>query len=286
MALNDLKRRIKSIKQTRKITKAVELISAAKMKQSQKKLVALTPYVSRGLNILQSLTNSLDSDLRKLSFYFVENSNLSHPKNLIVLFSSDMGLCGNYNSNIMRKVLKIQEESGNKNNDFITIGTKGQSFCKKSGYNIIATFPKLEFKCSLRDILPISKIVLNDYRAFKYKEIWLIGTDFFTITSRAVYGKRLLPIEQDLQKQIRPQYLLEPQPEIVLDCLIPRLIEVQIYQALLNAKSSEHSARMIAMHEAFTNTDNLIADLQMTYNTLRQEAITKSVIEISSGMLT
>jgi F-type H+-transporting ATPase subunit gamma len=237
----------------------------------------------------------------------------------IILITTNRGLCGSLNSALIGKVhssIKKHEYNIMKEKiktDFILIGKKGRAVFKHYGHNIAAEFQKEDLASSVREVIPVAKMITGDYLSEKYDKILVAYNDFVSATKQVPRVKQLLPIditaiddhlgivggdtrlgidrefiekkkEKHLQKEKYSfEYIFEPSPEAVLDEMIPRLIEIQLYQALLEANASEHSASMAAMHQATTAAGDLVTELTLFYNKARQASITAELAEISAG---
>lgn len=304
----EIRRKIKSIKNTKQITKAMELVAASKMRRAVSHTLALRPYARLAQALLQNLSE------RTRSFTKEEKIHPLHPllvrrevkKVLVTVISSDRGLCGGFNTQLFRKLTEyINSEKKKKNPpeiSFLAIGKKAQDFLRRTGSKIIAAYPAMSNHSSLHDTYPVSRMVLQDYMNGTYDKIMLIYTDFISAISQKPTLRRLLPLSRYAleemiegiethgyradslsEKAAALEYLFEPSPQEVLDMLLPRLTEMQIYQAILEATASEHSARMFAMRNATDNASEFIADLTLTYNQMRQASITAELAEISAG---
>lgn len=292
----DIKRRIRSIKNTEQITRAMEMVAAAKMRRAQEAALKTRAYAKKALEILEDVS--------------VKAARRMHPllrreekikKILILLITSDRGLCGGLNANVIKMALDyIEKERKGREIDFVCLGKKGRDYMQRLGQNIVAEFINIKDKFTLLDVTPMAQIPLDDFSAKKYDKVILIYPDFISTLKQVPKVKQLLPFQREEmirlselgknvpekieeKKRKEYEYLFEPSPEKVLATLLPRLCEMQIYQALCEAKASEHSARMIAMKNASENAEEIIQDLTMSYNQARQAAITKELTEISAG---
>jgi F-type H+-transporting ATPase subunit gamma len=237
----------------------------------------------------------------------------------IVLITSNRGLCGGFNSNLINKVHESIKKHHHQKDDsaisaeIILTGKKGAAIHKRYGHNITAEFPKLDLAGEVKEILPIAKLVIDDYLSGRYDKVMVAYTDFVNAGKQVSRVKQLLPInitdqeeylgivggdsrvgvDQELleikegahlsDENFVYEYVFEPGPRVVLDAMIPRLIEVQLYQALLESNASEHSARMNAMHQATEAASDMISELTLYYNKARQASITAEIAEISAG---
>jgi F-type H+-transporting ATPase subunit gamma len=308
----EIRRRIKSIKSTSKITKAMEMVSAAKMRKAVRSVLAIRPYAHSAWSVLTNLSRAFEKS--RLGFLEVREVR----KVLVVLVTSNKGLCGSYNSQVLRKLREeianperlMINRVGNKKIeskvkkeelfiDFITVGKKGETFVRKIGKEIIATFPQLTYHSKVEDVRPLAKIVIDNYLEKKYDKVVIMYTDYISTVVQQPKLRQILPISKiDLEKQIAEmdihakelgieepiaEYKVEPSPTEVLNFIFPRLIEMQIYHSILESNASKESARMLAMKNA-TDAGNEMADMfTLTYNQMRQGKITQEISEISAG---
>lgn len=293
----DIRRKIKSIKSTRQITKAMELVAASKMRRAVQNTLMLRPYAHLARLLLFHLSQKTDPKLHPLLASREEIKNV-----LVLLLSTDRGLCGGLNAQLFRSLAEFLKKDREKypraHYSFITVGRKGADFLRRIGENIVASYPAF-LHVFLKDIYPISRMVLQDFMDYKIDRVIIVYTDFISPISQKPSVRRLLPLSRQaleemiigLERQTKEtlesekplEYLFEPSPERVLSLLLPRLTEMQIYQAALEAVASEHSARMFAMRNATENATELINDFTLTYNSLRQASITAELAEISAG---
>lgn len=308
----EIRRRIKSIKNTGKITKAMEMVAAAKMRKAVSRVLEVRSYAYSAWNVLTNLARAFEGSNKGLL-------EVREVKNILaIIVASNRGLCGSFNSQIFRKVreelknpekLKINRigakklESKIPNDqlkiDFITIGKKAEQMIKKTGREIIATFSNLAYLPKMEDIRPLTKIILDDYLAKKYDKVVVIYTDYVSTVTQHTKIRQLLPISKiDIEKQIaemdilakefglnapKVEYKVEPTPEEVLDHIFPRLVEMQIYHSILESNASKESAQMVAMKNATEASEEMANDLTFTYNQIRQMKITQEIAEISAG---
>jgi len=276
----EVRRRIKSATNTKQIIKAMELTSVIKMQKAVAKNLASRSYARSANEILHSLLG----DINPAEHPFLETR--GHDKKLILLITSDRGLCGGLNAKAIKKALDAAKHA--KEAEFVTIGRKGRDFLKAYGYKIVAEFTKLEDRPSFKDILPIIEVATGDFLSGKYDEVVLVYTDFKSTLTQEPISKKLLPFQNSVEKTNHQQdkITFEPQKAEILNSLIPRILEIKVWQALLESIASEHSARMVAMKNANESAEELISDLTLTYNQTRQAGITQEIAEISAGKMT
>ncbi len=308
----DIQRRIKSVNNTKKITKAMEMVAAAKMRKAIEAVLKTRTYANLSWETILNLSASLNVDHPLLA----RGKEKSKKRVAIILITSNRGLCGGYNTNIITKAhesVKLHEGRGDVETDFIVIGKKGSVVKKYYNYNIEAEFPKDDVISEVKEVYSVSKLVVDDFLSGKYDKIMVAYTDFVNASKQIPRVKQLLPvdieaeendlgvvgkdtrvgadkdyIEEKSEKHLKDEkysyeYIFEPSPAKVLDEMVPRLIEIQLFQALLEANASEHSARMTAMHQANDAAGDLVADLTLYYNKARQASITNEIAEIAAG---
>ncbi len=284
----EIRRRIRSVKNTGKITKAMELVSASKMRRAQRNVLATRPYADRLYDVMGELTvrslgGSSDHPLLQA------HSSIRHVALIVV--TPDRGLCGALNSNVIRAASRFileQREQG-RSVDVLAVGKKGRDFMYRTDQSVAAEIIGLGDAPPLVDVLPIATEAIkgyipNEQGAHRYDEVYLLYTEFVNTLVQRPKLRRFLPVDPPGDAgQTKVDYSYEPGREEVLDQLLPRFIEVQLYQAILESIASEHSARMIAMRNANDNAKELVRDLTLTYNKARQAAITKEISEIAAG---
>lgn len=293
----ELKHRIKSVTSTQQITKAMEAVAASKMKRAQNAAVESRPYALKALEVLAELQSRVSKHAHPL----LDSRTIK--KVLIIAFSTDKGLCGGLNTALIKTCLEtIEKYSDTATVELLTIGKKARDFFKRSPYSIVASFMNLGDRFNVLDIAPASRIAVHDFKEKKYDEVLLIYTNFISTLSQETQVKSLLPLTREIIKDIAElgedaikkesaqgkdfkfEYNLEPSREKLLEVLLPRLVEMQIFHTMLEANASEHSARMIAMKNATDNASDIIDELTLTFNQLRQSSITKEISEIAAGV--
>lgn len=281
-ATRELRHRIKSVRSTRQITKAMELISASKMRRASEATLASRPYASRIDEVINDLLKELPEGF---AHPLLEKRPIK--KTLVIAIASDRGMAGIYNAAVTKKalvLLKLQEESG-RETTFITIGKKIEHSLLQLNQNVVQSYPNFTTHPTSKDTGPIATSIIRAYAAKEYDEVILIYTEFYSMLRQEALLRPLLPLQYQVPKtQKEPgEFLYEPNPAAVLDDLLQREIEVQLFQAVLESIASEHSARRLAMKNATDNATEMISDLTLTYNGLRQSAITQEIAEITGG---
>jgi len=301
----EFRRRIKSVSSTKQITKAMEMIASIKMQKSIRTIEAARSYIQNAWNILTMMAKQV----------LAEDHPLIKPhedinKTAVILVTSDRGLCGAYNSEVIKKYLefakdtryKVQDTNKTQNSiidnqysnlDIIAVGKFGASFVNrhKAG-NLVAEFKGLDNEVHVENIIPISKLSNGEYLNGKYDKVVIIYSHFESSLKQTPVVKQILPIIDEHIDQTRlwaependsSEYKFEPDAQTVFDGILKQIIRTQIYGAVLEANASEHSARMVAMKNATDNAKNLIDELTLEYNSIRQNNITREIAEISGA---
>lgn len=309
----DIHRRIKSVQSTKKITKAMELVSTSKMKRAIAAVLATRPYANLSWTTILNLAENMKDDLHPL----LKQKYRRDTKKLgIVIIASNRGLCGGYNDQMIERVanfIKNDKKEFGIEAEMFLLGKKTHELIYRHNQVAVAEFDKLDFVSGVDEIRPLAKMLIKDFLNKKYDKILVAYTDFVSTLKQVPRIKQLLPVkihkkdqylgivgqdtrlgldekfvkekqEKYLQKdKFQYEYKFEPSPRKVLDSMLPRLIEIQLYQALLESNASEHSARMIAMKNATDAASDMIYDLSLVYNKARQANITREIAEISAG---
>ena len=274
-----IRRRIKGIQNTAKITKAMEMIAASKMRRAQERGLAGRPYSEKITQVLAALA-ALPMEERALH-PLLQRRPVS--KISVVHITPDRGLAGGLVSNINRKTASFILE-GSVPVNIIAIGRKGLDFLRRTGQNIIAEFTGLGDRPSLIDTLPISHIIIDDFSSAAVDEVYLAYTQFVNTMVQKPVMEKILPVEPaPIPAPENVDYIYEPGPDKVLGGLLPRFVEMQVYHHILEAIASEQSARMVAMRNATESAIELIDDLTLAYNKARQEMITRELLDITGG---
>ena len=281
----EIRRRIRSVRNLAQITRAMEMVSASKMRRAQRNVLATRPYADRLRDVMSSLM-ARASGSRKGTLLEVR----SEVKNVaLILITPDRGLAGSLVANILRRTARfvIDEKAKGRNVKVLAIGKKGRDFLNRSGQDLLAEVTKLGDYPKLSDILGVSTNVIQGFLKGEFDEAYIVYSQFVNTLVQRPAVRRILPVEADesttAPASASSNYNYEPDEDVVLKDLLPRFAEVQIYQALLEAIASEHSARMVAMRNATDNAKDLRRELSLTYNKTRQANITKEVSEIASG---
>ena len=280
-SLRDIRRRIRSIKNTAQITKAMEMVAASRMRRAQQRVMSARPYSETMRSLIQELAlsvgGSAGAELHPLL--------VQRPIDTvgIVLFTTNRGLCGGLNTNVLRRGSELMLEQTHPL-ELMTVGRKGQDFMSRRGHKLLGTFTGISDSPSYNDIIPVARVILDSYNAGVMDRCYLVYPQFVSTLTQRPQVEQLLPLQPTSAVETKPlDYIFEPDPSAILEHLMPRFIEVQIYQALLETQASEQSARMIAMRNATDNATEIVDSLTLTYNKARQAAITREVTEIASA---
>ncbi len=275
----EIKRRIRSVKNIAQVTKAMEAVSASKMRRAQQQVLATRPYAQKAQEVLNFLA------------YLPREGRPLHPllqerpveRVLYILITADRGLAGGFNSNMIRTALRFAEDLG-KPATWITVGRKGRDYMARYGYNIIAEFIRLGDRPTAMDVAPIARVATDEFVAERVDAVYLCYTDFVNVLRQVPTVKQLLPIEP-IKPTVpwSPDYIFEPDPDTILNVVLYRFVELQILQALYESIASEHAARMVAMRNATEAALELVDVLTLSYNKARQERITKEIMDIAGG---
>lgn len=281
----EIKRRIKSISNIGQITKAMELVSAAKMRKAQSTAVASRPYAALSSQLLSNLAGKVHLSSHPLLNRVLPKGKQLSQKVLIILISSDRGLAGAFNSNIVSKAVEIVKTEEAEKIDFITTGKKGADAISRLRYNIVANFPGKDKNITSMDAEAIAVMAIEDFLSGKYEKVFVVYTHFVSTLVQKASMMRLLPFEKTDLTNGSEDLLFEPSADEILDTLIQRTIIFTVYQALVEAAASEHSARMVAMRNANEASADLLDELSLSYNQARQAGITRELSEISAAKL-
>jgi F-type H+-transporting ATPase subunit gamma len=284
--LKEIKTRILSVKSTRQITNAMKMVSAARLRKAQDNIMQIRPYTNKLNDILRELDTNLISF--KENIFFKERK---PEKILLVVVTSNRGLCGTFNSNVIKRTIQIADEkykseNENGNLDIIAIGKKGKDLLKSKKYNVIESYIEIFDMLHFSNVLPIVKKIIENF-VNKYSVVEIIYNQFKNAAVQILIEEQFLPIvykEKTMDRfESSIDYILEPTKEYIIEEIIPKSLQVQFYKVLLDSNASEHGARMTAMHKATDNATDLIRDLQLEYNKARQASITKEILEIVGG---
>ncbi|MDD4746447.1 MAG: ATP synthase F1 subunit gamma [Salinivirgaceae bacterium] len=282
--LKEIRTRILSVTNTRQVTSAMKMVSAAKLRKAQDAIFKIKPYSEKMQQIIETVSGSLEGTLSTPLFTQREIK-----KTLIILVTSNKGLCGVFNTSITRSAIEWAKSERaelfkNNNIEFFTVGRKGYESIIKSEMNSAGREDNLLHKPSYDFSAFFIKHLIGEYTEKRFDEIVVFYNSFKNAATQIPTMEKLLPISMPEHSAKEPiEFILEPNPEVILEELAPKMLEVRFHKVILDSIASEHGARMTAMHKATDNATDLINDLKLTYNRARQDSITKEILEIVSG---
>lgn len=294
--LKEVRNRITSVSSTQQITSAMKMVSAAKLKRAQDAITQMRPYANKLREILENLSASLDSSEGAYS-------QQREVKNvLLVVITSNRGLCGAFNANIIKKTnTLIKGEYANAKINLITIGKKASDYFKKTQLNLVSTHNELFDGIAFKKVAPVAETIMEAFVKGNYDKVVIVYNQFKNAASQNVEAEQFLPVVVSPQPSPKERenkgassspsgrsggardYIFEPNKEEIVQDLIPRSLKTQLYKALLDSNAAEHGARMTAMHKATDNAKDLLRNLRINYNKARQAAITGEILEIVGG---
>jgi len=290
----EIPRRIKSIKNTKKITKAMELVSAAKMRKAVGKALSSRTYAQYAWFVLESLSGSSAAKNHPL----IKSRQV---KNVTaVLMTSDRGLCGSYNSQALKVTLKaLREKEPEVNWNFVVVGRKGLVAMQRLKQDIVATFTDLPIGLTLRQTMPISQLLMDEYLSGRTDKVVVVYTDYVSALKQEALIRQILPLDKDSLRDVidrltelgqkthrepfSQEFIFEPRRDKLLPFIVEKLAHMQVYQMMVESNASEQSSRMMAMKNATEAAGEMIGSLTLIYNKARQAAITQEISEISAG---
>jgi F-type H+-transporting ATPase subunit gamma len=279
----EIRRRIRSVRNISQITRAMEMVAASRMRRAQQHVLATRPYAERIGAMIGDLASV--SGWSELERQFPLLAKRAVKRSEIILITPDKGLAGAMNTNVIRRAIRFIEErpEGPTSVDLVAIGRKGRDFLTRYGRPLTAEFAQFGDDPTLESIRPVAQIAMSDFTSGKVDAVYVVYTRFINTLRQQPEVNQILPVQAPAGSGETSSYTFEPSPEAVLEALLPRFVEVQIYQALLESIASELSARMVAMRTATENANELVTDLTLSYNRVRQAQITREVSEVAAG---
>jgi F-type H+-transporting ATPase subunit gamma len=284
-SLIDLRRRIRAVKSTQQITKAMKMIAASRLRRAQDRVVAARPFAQRMLRVLNGLVSRVDQDAHPL--LRIPPAGTGRP--LLIVITADRGLCGSFNSNVIKAAGQfVLNEAPGRDVALGLIGRKGRDFFRRRGFDIryeaVGVFQKLSFG----DAVDIADAAIEEFTSGRASSVYLVYNEFKSVMTQRLVVERLLPIprlEGNAAADAGPtvDYLYEPAPEEIFKNLLPRHVQIQVYRALLESNAAFFAAQMTAMDAATRNSTDMIENLTLYMNKVRQAAITREIIEVVSG---
>jgi len=285
-SLKEVRTRIRSVKSTQQITKAMKMVAASKLRRAQDAILQLRPFTEKLSEILQNVVRATEDSSASP---FAEIRDVERV--LIVLITSDRGLCGAFNSNVVKKTLALIEEEYSSVHDsgqlyVLPIGQKGYEYFKKRGFNVIEEYSQLFSQLSFDNVKEAADSVMDSFLNKELDKVVLVYNEFKNVATQILCVEQFLPLTADTEENeqnMTADYIFEPSKSDIKQDLIPQSLRIQFYKAVLESNASEHGARMTAMEIATENADELLSDLQIIYNRTRQAAITKEILDIVGG---
>jgi F-type H+-transporting ATPase subunit gamma len=282
-----IKQRISAVENTAKVTRAMELVAASKMRRAQDRALSARPYADRMRAVLSQLSGYASASAGDQAIHpllaqrEIKNFALIH-------ITSDRGLAGGLNANMNRASASVtlERQPDVEQVSVLTVGRKGRDFFRRAGFPMLAEFTELGDFPSSSDVLPIARIVMEDYIAGNLDQVYIGFQRFVNAAVQRPTIRQILPVqppEGDDGEAAAIDFIFEPSPEALLETLLPRYVEMQVFEAILEAQASEQSARMVAMRQATDAAHDMVADLTLTYNKARQELITGELLDIVGG---
>lgn len=282
-SLIDLRRRIRAVKSTQQITKAMKMIAASRLKRAQDRVIGARPFAQRMLMVLNGLVSRVDQDAHPL----LRMPDQSGGRALLVIISGDRGLSGSFNANVIKAAGQFIVTEGRGHEIALAlIGRKGRDFFRRRGFDVryeaVGIFQRLSFS----NAVDIANAAIEEFTAGKVSSVYLVYNEFKSVMQQRIVVERLLPIPRldgEDAGRVSVDYLYEPAPEQIFEDLLPRHVQVQVYRALLESNASFFAAQMTAMDSATRNSAEMIENLTLYMNKVRQAAITREIIEVVSG---
>lgn len=284
--LKEIRNRITSVSSTQQITKAMKMVSAAKLRRAQDAIVQMRPYANKLKDLLENLSASLENSSEG------KYAEVRDVKNILIIpITSNRGLCGAFNNNVIKRTNQLIKDNANAKASVLCIGKKADEFFKRTEYHIVGSdlprhLNELFDDLSFDNVAPVAQHVMNAFVNKQFDKVILVYNQFKNAAVQILTEEQLLPVMPPAKtdaKSSKVDYIFEPNKEFIVQELIPKSLKLQLFKALLDSHASEHGARMTAMHKATDNAGALIKDLKLTYNKARQASITNEILEIVGG---
>jgi F-type H+-transporting ATPase subunit gamma len=277
----EIRRRIRSVGNMQQITRAMEMVSAAKMRKAQQRVTASRPYSDQLRQIMSDLATQQPDPEQLAQFPLLQKRPVQNV--LLIVATPDRGLTGALNTNILRRASRYILEEAGAAVQVIAAGKKARDYLVRTRQNVVAEFIGLGENLTLDEVRPIADIAIDDFVEGRVDAVFVVYSRFVNTLIQRPEVMQILPVEPPPAHEGYSDYIFEPSPEEVLNNLLPRYVEVQLYQAILEGLASEHSARMVAMRSASDNAKEIQQELTLSYNKARQAQITREVSEIAAG---
>lgn len=285
--LKEVRTRISSVQSTMQITSAMKMVAASKLRKAQNAIITMRPYASKLKEIMQNLSSSLDG-----SSDSVYGTYKGDEKVLLIPITSNRGLCGAFNANIVKETVSLiktnfQQQLEKNNVSLFCIGSKGADLLKSKGYTISNVNHEIFDELTFENVLAIAENLMKQFSDGEYDKMILVYNQFKNAASQIIINEQFLPLVESEEKEEasshQADFIFEPSKLEILEEIIPKTIKIQLYKAILDSFASEHGARMTAMHQATDNANELLKELKLKYNKARQAAITNEILEIVGG---
>ena len=278
--LKEIRNRITSVGSTMQITSAMKMVSAAKLKRAQDAILQMRPYANKLTELLVNLSSSLDSSE---GGDFSVNREIKNV--LLIPITSNRGLCGGFNANIIKQTISlINDDYNDKTVSILSIGKKSSEYFRNNNYNVISSHDDIFSDLTYDSVAKIAEDIMQSYLDLKYDKVILVYNQFKNAATQNVMSENYLPVESPEEEgAVIGDYIFEPEKKEIIEQLIPKSLKTQLFKAVLDSHASEHGARMTAMHKATDNASELKKDLTLSYNKARQAAITAEILEIVGG---
>ena len=285
--LKEVRTRIESVNSTKQITSAMKMVAASKLRKAQNAIITMRPYAAK----LHDLMKNLSAETRVAEGSFSRTTTESE-KVLVIPVTSNRGLCGAFNANVIRSAGKLiseqyQQQQSNGNLSLYCIGKKGEEFFRSRKFALVGSANHLFDNLSFQEVVPVAESIMNDFVSGRYDKVVFIYNRFKNAGTQFLTVEQFLPVElpESDENKITSEtdYIYEPGKQQILEELIPKTLKIQFYKVLLDSFASEHGARMVAMNKATDNASELLKELKLSYNKARQAAITKEILEIVGG---
>jgi F-type H+-transporting ATPase subunit gamma len=285
--LKEVRTRIESVNSTKQITSAMKMVAASKLRKAQNAIITMRPYAAKLHDLMKNL--SAETSVAEGSF---SRTTTESEKVLVIPVTSNRGLCGAFNANVIRSAGKLiseqyQQQQSNGNLSLYCIGKKGEEFFRSRKFALVGSANHLFDYLSFQEVVPVAESIMNDFVSGRYDKVVFIYNRFKNAGTQFLTVEQFLPVElpESDENKITSEtdYIYEPGKQQILEELIPKTLKIQFYKVLLDSFASEHGARMVAMNKATDNASELLKELKLSYNKARQAAITKEILEIVGG---
>ena len=284
-SLLDLRRRIRAVKSTQQITKAMKAVAASRLRKAQDQILGARPFANQMQRVLSGLASHVDTSSHPL--LRERTADAPERPTLLVVVTADKGLCGSFNTNIIKQAGEVITESGGHDVSLGLVGRKGRDFFGKRGFDVRFELVNIFNQLKYSHAQAIARAAIEAFTGSEVDSVQLVYNEFKNVLQQRVVVDQVLPIARldtpSVDVELSADYLYEPDPAVIFDTLIPRHVEIQFYHALLESAAAEHAARLMSMDSATRNATEMIEDLTLYMNKVRQATITREIIEVVSG---